>query len=135
MRLSDWRLLAGASFMQVLTACALRLMPLPALRTLLSRLRPLAALLLRGSDARVLWALEATGRRLAGVSTCLVRAVIVDACLSRPERPLRLVIGVNRTLAGALQSHAWVADRDRILVGGASAAEFLPLLAWDSLPT
>jgi hypothetical protein len=132
---SDWRLLAGASVLQVLTACALRTMSLPSLRRSFARLRPLAHLLLAGSDARVIWAIEATGRRLAGLSTCLVRAIVVDMRLSTPERPLRLTIGVKRASTGdPLQAHAWVDDRDRILIGGATAEEFLPMLAWDSVP-
>ena len=137
MRLSiaDWRRLLAASVIQVMTACALRAMSLPTLRTLFARLRPLARVLLTGSDEDVIWAIEASGRRLAGLSTCLVRAVIVDMCLSTPDRPLRLTIGVRRELVGDLQSHAWVDDRDRILIGGSTAGEFLPLVAWDSLTT
>ncbi len=133
---SEWRLLAGASLLQVLTACALRTMSLPALRNLFARLRPLAHLLLAGPDARVIWAIEATGRRLAGLSTCLVRAIVVDMRLSTPERPLRLTIGVKRSPTGEpLQAHAWLDDRDRILIGGATADEFVPMLAWDSVRT
>jgi hypothetical protein len=132
---SDWRLLGGAAFMQLLTAGALRTMPLPTLRVVFARLRPLAALVLYGADERVIWALEASGRRLAGVSTCLVRAIIVDTLLSTPERPLRLTIGVKRDAIGDLRAHAWVGDRDRILVGASTAEEFAPMLAWDSLPT
>jgi hypothetical protein len=132
---SDWRLLAGASVIQVLTACVLRTMSLPALRTLFARLRPFAKLMLNGPDERVIWAIEASGRRLAGVSTCLVRAIAVDLCLSTAERPLRLTIGIRRAMAGDLQSHAWVHDRDRILIGGSTAREYLPMVGWDSLPT
>ena len=137
MRLSiaDWKRLIAASVIQVLTACALRTMSLPTLRMLFARLRPLARLVLKGSDKDVIWAIEASGRRLAGLSTCLVRAVVVDMCLSTPDRPLRLTIGVRRELVGDLQSHAWVDDRDRILIGGSTAGEFLPLVAWDSLLT
>jgi hypothetical protein len=132
--LSDWRLLAGASLLQVLAGCALRVMPLPALRQLFARLRPLAHLLLDGSDARVIWAIEATGRRLTGLSTCLVRAIVVDMRLSSPERPLRLTIGVKRSLTGdLLQAHAWLGERDRILIGGSTADEFQPMLAWESV--
>jgi transglutaminase superfamily protein len=128
---SDWKLLAGASLIQMLTACALRVLSLPTLRMRFARLRPLANFLLKGSEERVIWAIEASGRRLAGVSTCLVRAIIVEMRLSTPERPLRLTIGVKRAV-GDLQAHAWVDDRRRILIGGSKAEEFLPLLAWDS---
>jgi hypothetical protein len=129
---ADWRLLAGASVAQALTACALRMLTLPTLRTVAARLRPLAHFILKGSDERVIWAVEASGRRLAGVSTCLVRAIVVDLRLSSPERPLRLTIGVKRAPVGDLQSHAWVEDRQRILIGG-PAQDFLPMVAWDSL--
>lgn len=129
---SEWRLLAGASLAQVLTACALRTMSLPTLRIVAARLRPLARSILKGSDERVIWAVEASGRRLAGLSTCLVRAVVVDTRLSSPDRPLRLTIGVKRAPVGDLESHAWVADRQRILIGG-PVAGFLPMVAWDSV--
>ena len=102
---------------------------------LFARLRPLANFLLKGSEERVIWAIEASGRRLAGVSTCLVRAIVVEMRLSTPERPLRLTIGVKRALVGDLQAHAWVDDRRRILIGESTAEEFVPLLAWDSLRT
>ena len=132
---ADWRLLAGASLMHVLAWFALRTAPVPRARAMCAHLRPVTNLILRGSDARVIWAIEASGRRLAGLSTCLVRAIIVDVCLSTRERPLRVVIGVRRTIAGEFQSHAWVDDRDRILIGGskASTAEFVPVVAWPSI--
>src|SRR5947207_1221633 len=130
---SDGRLLAGAALVQVLTACALRMLTVPALRRYFAHLRPLLAITLRGSEDRVIWALEATGRRLAGLSTCLVRAIIVEQRLSTPDRPLKLMIGVRRVLAGELQSHAWVTDGDRILIGGGTAGDFLPFVAWDSV--
>jgi hypothetical protein len=130
---SDWRLLLGASLLQVLTACALRTMPLPALRRRAARLRPVAVFILDGVDERVIWAIEASGRRLGRLSTCLVRAIVADLRLGTPERPLRLTIGVKRARAGDLQAHAWLGDRDRIVVGGSTADEYLPMLAWDSV--
>lgn len=130
---ADWRLLAGAAAIQVLTASALRIMSLPALRVLFARVRPVVRVFLKGSDDRVVWAVEATGRRLGGVSTCLVRAMIVDTCLSTPERPLRLTIGIRRAAVGALEAHAWVGDSDRILIGGSTAGQYSPMLSWDSL--
>ena len=126
-----WRLLIGACLAQVLTACALRLMSLPALRSAADRLRPLAGFLLPGSDDRIIWAVEATGRRLPGVSTCLVRAIVVGVRLSSPERPLRLTIGVKRAPVAGLQAHAWLADRERVLVGGPVDQSFQPIVAWE----
>ena len=132
---SDVRLLIAASFLQLLTAAALRIMPLPILRRQAARLRRLAHIILHGTDERVIWAIEAVGRRFVGVSTCLVRAIVAELALGSPERPLRLTIGVRRAPGDDLRSHAWVADEDRILVGGSVAGEYVPLVAWDSLFT
>ena len=80
----------------------------------------------------MIWAIEATGRRLAGVSTCLVRALVAELALAQPERPLRLTIGVRHGSVGELQGHAWVAHENRILIGGSMSGEYVPLVAWDS---
>jgi hypothetical protein len=130
--LSDWTVLAGATLAQLATACALRIMPLPALRAMARRLRPIAHMLLRGSDARIIWAIEATGRRLIPVSTCLVRALVIETRLSSKEQPLSLAIGVKRSSTGALQSHAWVLSGDRSLVGGPLDDGFVRLATWES---
>ena len=129
---SEWRLLAGATLLQLLTAFALRTMSLSALRAVASRLRPLAIFMMKGTDERAVWAVEASGRRLAGFSTCLVRAIVVDLCLASAERPLRLTIGIRRTPPGDLKAHAWLEDCRRVLVGGPVTDEFVPLVAWDS---
>jgi hypothetical protein len=44
-----------------------------------------------------------------------------------------LTIGVKRAPVGDLESHAWVDDHQRILIGGPVAPEFLPMVAWESL--
>ena len=78
------------------------------------------------------WAIEATVRRLPGLSTCLVRALVGEMRLSSPERPLSLVIGVKRTLSGGLLSHAWLRDRERVLIGGPIDDSLSPIVQWDS---
>src|SRR5437867_4014798 len=79
--LADWWLLATTAVAQVVAAAALHAMPLPALRTRISRFRRLARFLVRGSDERIIWAIEATGRRLGRVSTCLLRALVAELVL------------------------------------------------------
>jgi len=127
----DWQLLVAAALAQVITAAALRAMPLLSLRTRAARFRRLAQMLMRGSEERVIWAIEATGRRLGDASTCLVRALVADLVLGSPEHPLCLTIGVRRAASGGLEAHAWVAQHDRVLVGATSAA-YVPLVGWDS---
>jgi hypothetical protein len=128
---TDWQLLVAAALAQVIAAAALRAMPLLVLRTRAARFRWLARMLVRGSEERVVWAIEATGRRLGDTSTCLIRALVADLVLASPERPLCLTIGVRRTTSGALRAHAWVAQQDRVLVG-ATLECYVPLVEWNS---
>ena len=131
-RSSAWRLLFGATVAQLLTACAVRTVSLPQVRAMAARLRPLLCAMLRASDERVIWAVEATGRRLGGVSTCLVRAIVVQTRLTAPGRRLRLTIGVKAAAAGDIESHAWVVDRAGILIGGPADPDLVPIVVWES---
>jgi len=113
-----WPVLAGATVMQIAVAFALRLVTLSTLRRTGVRMRPVFKFVLTGTDDRVVWAIEATGRRLGIASTCLVRALVAEIRLGSSERPVYLVIGVKRTESGGLLSHAWLRDRERVLIGG-----------------
>jgi len=129
---AHWRLLSGAALLQLAAACSLRIRPLPRVREAGRRVRPLLEIALPGTEDDVVWALNATGRRLRGLSTCLVRAIAAEMRLSSSTRPLYLVIGVKRTPAGILQSHAWLRDRERVLMGGPMDAGFTPIAEWGS---
>jgi hypothetical protein len=115
---SYWRVLTGAAVMQIAVALSLRFATLSSLRQAGVRMRPLFKIVLPGTDDRVAWAIEATGRRLGIASTCLVRALVGEMRLGSTERPVYLVIGVKRTVSGGLFSHAWLRDRERVLIGG-----------------
>ena len=104
-------------------------MPLPRLRASANRVRRLAQFFVRGSDERIVWAINATGRRLGRLSTCLIRALVAEVVLDSNDGPLSLTIGVRRTAAGTLEAHAWLTRRDRVLIG-ATADEYLPLVHW-----
>ena len=132
MKLADWRLLAGAACAQLAARCAVGVMRLPRLRAQAALVRPVARLLLPGADDRVIWAVEATGRRMKGVSTCLVRALVLEARFASRARCLSLEVGVRRGADGALQSHAWLRDRERVLTGGPVDGDFVPMLSWES---
>ena len=108
-------------------------MPLSALRTGASRVRRLGQFFVRGSDERIVWAIEAVGRRLGRLSTCLIRAIVAELVLNAGDGPVRLTIGVKRTAAGTLEAHAWVTRQDRVLIG-ATADEYVPLATWTNLP-
>jgi hypothetical protein len=127
----DWRLLAAVALAQVGATAALCAWPLLAVRAAAGRLHRLAPFFVRGSDERIAWAIEATGRRLGPLSTCLVRALVTELVLDSNDGRLSLTIGVRRTAAGTLDAHAWVARADRVLIG-APADGYVPIVTWTS---
>ena len=127
---TDWRLLAAMTVGQVVVAGALRTMRLPALRAGGGRVRRLARVLVGSSDDRIVWAIEATGRRLGRLSSCLVRALVAEFVLDSKDGPVHLTIGVKRT-GDALEAHAWVTRQNHILIG-ATSDQFIPLVTWPS---
>jgi transglutaminase superfamily protein len=130
----DWRLLVAVTVAQVVAAAALHTMRLPALRASASRFRRLAQFLVRGSDERIVWAIEATGRRLGRLSTCLIRALVAELVLDSNGGLVSLTIGVRRTSAGTFEAHAWLAREDHVLIG-ARTDEYVPLVTWTGVPT
>jgi hypothetical protein len=78
------------------------------------------------TDARalsdsVVWAVDAVSRRLPGRTTCLARALTVQALLARMGYVSRLRVGVVRGQQGQLEAHAWVDDHGRVLTAGGRA--------------
>lgn len=127
------RVLVTIALAQVTVSLALRMMAPAALRSRVARLRSLAQLLVRHTSPQdVVRAIEAVGRRLPGLSTCLVRAFVAELLLGSPARPLRLTIGVKQTPDGLLESHAWVTDQDSVLIG-APCDGFVPIVEWSTL--
>ncbi len=125
-------ILAAAALLQVAIACALRATSLPRVRRAGYRLRVLIRTIVRGDDAQVVWAIEATGRRLGGVSTCLVRALAGEMRLSSNERRLNVVIAVRRADDGTLKSHAWLCESGCVVIGGPFDDTLSPFVGWES---
>jgi transglutaminase superfamily protein len=127
------RLLVTVALAQVTVGLALRMMPPAALRSRIARFRSFAQSLVADTSPQdVIRAIEAAGRRLPPISTCLVRAFVAELLLGSPARPLRLTIGVKQTPDGLLESHAWVTDRDSVLIG-APCAGFVPIVEWSTV--
>jgi hypothetical protein len=131
--LPDWRVLAAVTAAQLAVGAALRVMSLSAWRRRAVRWRPFARFVVRGSNRRIAWAIEATGRRLGHRSTCLIRALVAELVMNAQEGPMTLTIGVRRTAAGAFHAHAWLVQEDLVLVG-ATSDEYLPMASWTGLP-
>ncbi|MGH9409292.1 MAG: lasso peptide biosynthesis B2 protein [Vicinamibacterales bacterium] len=130
--LRHWRLLTVVTVAQCVIAAVLRVVSIAKVRAGAQACRPLACRLVPASDDRIAWALEATGRRLGGASSCLGRALLAQMLLSRGDAPVSVCLGVKHPAGGALQAHAWAVRGDRILVG-APAHEYLPMLTWTAV--
>lgn len=126
---SEWRLLAAAAVAQLIVMAALRATSLVTTRAAVRRCRAAVRPLVGGSDSAIVWAIEAVGRRLGRLSTCLTRALTGELLLDANGAPVTLTIGVRRTHAGALEAHAWLARNDRVLLGGTSEG-YVPLANW-----
>ena len=127
------RVLVAVALAQVIVGLALRMMPPAALRSRIARFRPFAQAVVGDTSPHdVVRAVEAVGRRLSAISTCLVRAFVAELLLGSPARPLRLTIGVKQTPDGLLHSHAWVTDQGSVLIG-APCDGFVPIVEWSTL--
>jgi hypothetical protein len=131
--LADWWLLGTVTAAQLAAGAALRVMSLSAWRLHAARWRSLAQFVVRGSDQRIAWAVEATGRRLGFLSTCLIRALVAELVMSGHDGPTTLTIGVRKTPVGEFRAHAWLAREDRVLIG-ATSDEYVPMASWTGLP-
>jgi hypothetical protein len=124
----DRRAVAAVLLAQVIIAAGVRLVSVRSLVRAVAACRGGArSVVRRGEDDRVAWAIESVGRRLPGVSTCLVRALTADLFLSGPNSTGCVWIGVRRSPDGALESHAWFEREGRIVVGGATAPTYVEL--------
>jgi len=131
--LADWWLLCTVTAAQLAAGAALRVLPLSAWRFRAARWRSLAHLVVRGSNQRIAWAIEATGRRLGFLSTCLIRALVAELVMDAHDGPMTLTIGVRKTPVGQFYAHAWLAREDRVLIG-ATNDEYVPMASWTGLP-
>ena len=130
-RASDFRLLAIVGLTQLVLGAAVRVARVAALAAAIRRQRGRAQWIVGAPDERIAWAIEVVGRRLPGISTCLVRALAADLFLTTAARPGHVRIGVRRTAAGELQSHAWFEREARILVGAAGADDYVQFTTLD----
>jgi hypothetical protein len=76
----------------------------------------------------IVWAINSAAARLPG-TTCLPRALAGRYLLLRAGLPGQVRFGVTKD-GGVFAAHAWLESRDRILIGGETAADYLPLPAW-----
>lgn len=130
----DVLLLLRVGLLLAVVRVGLRVVPLRRLHAFvargprLPRVRPAPA---AQPVARLVWAVEVTGRYLAG--SCLARALTLQWMLSRRGVPTRLWVGVKGgAAAGAAQkkplaAHAWLEHGGKLLIGGTLAKGYARL--------
>ena len=137
---AERRLLVRAVVVLAFVRLSLGLVPFPTLRRLVvgrldrGRTAPSGD---RGAVDQVVWAVTAASQHAPGwTTTCLSRALTVQAMLAHRGYQSRLHVGVMRDARGKLEGHAWVEGEGRILIGGTAAdiVRFSPLAAFDSEP-
>ena len=75
-------------------------------------------------SADVRWAVEAAARRLPWRTVCMQKGIALQWMLRRRGTDAMLHYGVARDSTGALEAHVWVADGDRVVIGGDEAPRF-----------
>jgi hypothetical protein len=82
---------------------------------------------------RVIWAVEAIGRRMPSVGTCLTQALAAYVLLARRGHHSNLRIGVTRDRKGEFVAHAWLEKDGTVLIGGDWSDHYTPMPALNGL--
>ena len=82
---------------------------------------------------RVIWAVEAIGRRIPSVGTCLTQALAAYVLLGRRGHHSNLRIGVTRDPKGTFVAHAWLEKDGTVLIGGDWSDKYTPMPALNGL--
>ena len=117
--LPEQRLLARALFVVWMIRLVLWLLPLRAVRQLVSRVTRAsrrAGPQSRLPATRIVWAVSAAGR-FVPAPTCLSQALAAQVMLGRNGYPVRLRIGVAKDRSGTLEAHAWLEDQGSVVFG------------------
>ena len=94
----------------------LRVVPFRVLRRAAVWKLPTASILRALAADRLVWAVEAAGRRMPGAS-CLARALALQFLMKSAGHECRLRIGVGKDGGGRFQSHAWLEHEGKVLLG------------------
>ena len=81
----------------------------------------------RPPASRIVWAIDATTRRLPQCNSCLPRALAARFLLARWGYPAELSIGVAKNNDGELEAHAWVETLGKVVIGESQPGYFRPL--------
>jgi hypothetical protein len=121
--------LIQAALAVVIAKLAIRTLPLPAARTIVSRQQCLRRIVAPVRAARIVWAVETTSRVVPRMKNCLVQAVAAEAMLIQAGYPCELRIGAAKNGADELIAHAWVESEGTVAIGEFDLDQYTQLMA------
>jgi hypothetical protein len=127
----EWMLLTEAAVCFPAVELALRLMPLRRLLTLCERGSRPDASPISVSPERASRLVEAVARVCPFRATCLKRALVLYALLTRRGLSARLLLGTAKE-NGNFRAHAWVEHGGKVVLGGQEDSRYLLLCSLDS---
>ena len=93
---SDQGLLIQAALAVVSAKLAVRTLPLPTARAIVTRQQRLGWMVVPVRADRIVWAVETASRVIPGMKNCLVQAVAAEAMLIQAGYPCELRIGAAK---------------------------------------
>jgi hypothetical protein len=126
---SDQGLLIQAALAVVNAKLAVRTLPLPAARAIVTRQQRLGWIGVPVRADRIVWAVETASRVIPGMKNCLVQAVAAEAMLIPAGHPCELRIGAAKNGAEELIAHAWIESEGRVVIGEFELDRYTPLVA------
>ena len=130
--IAEKTLLGEATALLLVSRIGLRMLPFATLRRFLSLFARIPMWPARRSPPedriqRIVWAVEAAGRRFPALGTCLTQALTAHVLLARTGCASNLRIGVTREPSGRFLAHAWLENDGVILIGGEPGDGFTPM--------
>jgi|SRR5208282_3438378 len=125
----DQGLLIQAALAVVNAKLAIRTLPLPTARAIVTRQQRLGWMVVPVRADRIVWAVETASRAIPGMKNCLVQAVAAEAMLIQAGYPCELRIGAAKKAPDELIAHAWVESEGRVVIGDFELDRYTPLMA------
>jgi hypothetical protein len=120
-------LLPTAVVLVVFVRLAVSILPFTLVRRMLDGLKCLRWCWLAGdSPERAVWTVKTVARFVPG-ATCLTQALVTEILYAFRGDAAQTRFGVSRN-ESRLQAHAWVESGGKVILGGAEAGKFTPLV-------
>lgn len=130
---SDWILVAQAAAWFAVVEIGLRVLKLRTLPTIFQNHKP--ANRVEGdrpgvSPARVRYCVELASRFHPLHPTCLKKALVLYAMLTRRGVNARVIVGAAKS-DSKLDAHAWIEHQGQVILGGPATDQYAPLCRLD----